>query len=292
LTGYFERALQVSPRLRRLAWRSGRKLYSCARGEPSRNNIRVNGEAYVQACVVRALLPEHSLCIADIGANQGDWTLSLLHAMADYKATRNPHRIHLFEPVPATVERLRASLATADAKDWTAVHPLAVSDLPGTAPMGVMSATGGTNTLHAGHATGASVGAWIGVEKITLADFWAQQGIVRMHLVKSDTEGHDMCVLRGAKDLLSAGRIDVFQFEYNHRWVFSRYYLKDVFDLVAGLPYRVARIMPSHLEILPSWHPELERFFEANYLLIKNDALGWFDTRCARFDASNTITAA
>jgi hypothetical protein len=94
-------------------------------------------------------------------------------------------------------------------------------------------------------------------------------------------------VLRGAYELLREERIDVLQFEYNHRWIYSRAFLKDVFALVADLPYEVARITPDALETLPGWHFELERFFEANYLLVRRPALDWFACRRGGFDASN-----
>jgi hypothetical protein len=57
---------------------------------------------------------------------------------------------------------------------------------------------------------------------------------------------------------------------------------------VAGLPYCVARILPNSIEVLPAWHPELERFFEANYLLVHDRAICWFDARMGVFDVSNT----
>ena len=37
------------------------------------------------------------------------------------------------------------------------------------------------------------------------------------------------------------------------------------------------------------WHPELERFFQANYALISERALGWFATRHGTFDGANTF---
>ena len=128
----------------------------------------------------------------------------------------------------------------------------------------------------------------IEVERTTLTDFCRQRGIGHVNLVKSDTEGHDLSVLRGARELLAAGRVDLLQFEYNHTWVFSRAFLKDVFELVEGLPYRVARIRPNSIEILDGWHPELDRFFHANYLLVREPALAWFDVRYGTFDDSNT----
>jgi FkbM family methyltransferase len=288
MSGLLQKAMYASPTLRRLGWRAGRRLYCCARGEPARNEITVDGESYVQACVTKALPLDVPLCVADIGANLGNWTLSLLKLLWRDQAAGRIVRIHLFEPVPATVNRLRASLAGADTCRWTEVHSLAISNANGTAPIRIASSTGGTNSLHAGD-LGTPEGGYVEVETITLADFCQKRKIGHIHLAKSDTEGHDMCVLRGACSLLAEGHVDAFQFEYNHRWVFSRHYLKDVFDFVAGLPYSVARIMPAHIEVLPGWYPELERFFEANYLLVKHDALGWFDVRRPQFHPTNTL---
>ena len=49
--------------------------------------------------------------------------------------------------------------------------------------------------------------------------------------------------------LLAAARIDVFQFEYNHRWVYGRSFLKDVFDLAAGLEYQVGKVRVRTVEL-------------------------------------------
>ena len=81
-----------------------------------------------------------------------------------------------------------------------------------------------------------------------------------------------MRVLEGAKGLLERGAIDFLQFEYNHRWILFRNYLKDVFDLVEPLGYRVAKVTPHGLEVYPKWHFELEVFWEGNYLIAKDFA--------------------
>jgi ribonucleotide reductase alpha subunit len=39
---------------------------------------------------------------------------------------------------------------------------------------------------------------------------------------------------------------------------------------------------------LPNWHPEIERFFAANYALVHDRALGWFDVHRGIFDKANT----
>jgi len=48
-------------------------------------------------------------------------------------------------------------------------------------------------------------------------EYLAQAQIEHVVFVKSDTEGHDFNVLLGAVELFQQGRVDVWQFEYNHR---------------------------------------------------------------------------
>jgi FkbM family methyltransferase len=253
------------------------------------NSVDANGEAYVQACVARAIPIDTTLIAVDIGANRGDWSLSLLRALPPERRRRGNIQLDLFEPVPTTIERLRDALARDELGKKANVHQFAVSDRNGEESIAVMSDTGGTNTLHPENERAVPPGGWVQVETTTLCRFCDQQGIARIHIAKCDAEGHDLAVLRGARELLESGRIDVFQFEYNHRWVFSRSYLRDVFDLIDGLPFKVARIMPAHIEVLDHWHPELERYFEANYLIVNSRALGWFDARCGWFNESNVM---
>ena len=110
-----------------------------------------------------------------------------------------------------------------------------------------------------------------------------------MHLFKCDTEGHDLEVIRGALSMLMERRISLLQFEYNHRWVYARNFLKDVFDTVEGLPYRIGKIQPDHVVILDKWHPELERYFEGNYLLILDEAMDWLPTLQSHMDCNNAL---
>jgi hypothetical protein len=129
---------------------------------------------------------------------------------------------------------------------------------------------------------------FVSVPLTTLDLYCADAGIDRIHIVKCDTEGHDLSVLRGASGMLASGRIDVFQFEYNHRWIAARAFLKDVFDLIGGLPYRLGRVMPSGVELFDSWHPELERYWQSNYVLVHERAYPWLKVAQGTFDKSNT----
>src|SRR5262249_43941385 len=79
------------------------------------------------------------------------------------------------------------------------------------------------------------------------------------------------------------------QFEYSFHWINSRTYLKDVFDLVRDTPYAVAKVCPEGLEVYAEWHPELERYFEANYALVHTRLLSGLGCRAVRIGDSNTV---
>lgn len=272
------------PGLRRLLWRISRHLYRFARGEV-RNDHSTNGETYVQACVIRGA-PAGALTVFDVGANLGEWTRLLLGQLPEVRVAET--RVLAFEPVPTTFEELDARVAGFDNSKVVTTYPLAFSNVGGKAEMLVVGKTGGTNTMHFDDQLASDAVGRVSVKKVTLDVFCKVHSVDHIHLVKCDAEGHDAHVLMGARGLLKTERIDVVQFEYNQRWINARCYLKDVFELIEGLPYRIARVRPDRIEVFDQWHFELERFFEANYLLVREPALAWFDVNNGSFDQSNT----
>jgi hypothetical protein len=86
---------------------------------------------------------------------------------------------------------------------------------------------------------------------------------------------------------LRGGNAGVVQFEYNHRWILSRAYLKDVFDLIENTPYRLAKVCSSSLDIYAEWHPELERFFETNYALVHEQLVAPLGCQWFRIGSGN-----
>ena len=249
------------------------------------NDLATNGETYVQACVLAAA-GGGPTTVFDVGANQGEWTRALLRQARTFAPMEL--RVFMFEPVGQTFERLRANFSGSEDGVHIRTFQLALSDREGEDEMVVLSAAGGTNSLHFDAALAAKAQDRVRVRKTTVGSFCEAEGIARIQLLKCDKEGHDANVLSGAKTMLHEERIDVLQFEYNHRWVYAQRYLKDVFDLVDGLPYRLARLAPHHIEVFECWHFELERFFEANYLIVHDRALSWFDAQMGQFDEWNT----
>ena len=276
---------------RRTSWRLGRALYLEARGDLAHwIDMKADGEALLQRRMLEsAASASGKLVIFDIGANVGDWTVSLLdQAMALGLAERL--EVHAFEPIPATVETLRRRIAAHRMAKVVRIVPEAVSSAPGVLRMFVAGVNEGTNSLHEDPLRPGLPE--VEVRATTVDEYARSLGIDRLHYLKCDAEGHDMEVLLGARGVLAAGHVVACQFEYNLRWVYARHYLKDAFDFAAGLPYRIGKVTPHGIETYRAWHPELEHFFDGNYVLLHRDDARWPGIEDGEFDRFNTYSSA
>jgi FkbM family methyltransferase len=269
---------------RNLAWRLGRALYMEARDEVG-NAIATNGEAETIRLVYethRKMQPEAPFLAFDIGANLGEWSQALLDA-----AGADPNvRVEMFEPVPGALGGLRGRFA---GEARARVNGLAVSSRQGEAEMNIVGDTAGTNSLD-----GARFGAGrsLTVKLTTIADHLAQIGADEVALVKIDAEGHDIEILRSLGDLMARRAFGLLQFEYNHRWLANRGSLEEVFDLAAGTDYRVARIVPAGPCLYDGWNAELDRYFEANYALVRSDVAAAAGMKRLRWNGANVAVPA
>jgi FkbM family methyltransferase len=222
------------------------------------NDPAVNGEPALQRWALQLSPRGEPAHVADVGANVGLWSSAMLAAVRAAGRTSDL-RLHAFEPDPQAFAQLERTLAGFPAS----LNAVALSDRQGTSPFHVVGPAAGTNSLHA--APGATLAREI-VRTDTLDSYAQRCDVGRFALVKIDTEGHDLTVLHGARDLLAAHRIAVVQFEYNHRWVFARSFLRDAFEFLAGLGYQTGKLTTRGVEFYPGWDADLETFVEGNYV--------------------------
>lgn len=253
---------------RRRMWRLGRALYRVARNDVD-NDPAGNGEQWLQARLLELFADEPRMVVFDVGANVGGWTRMLLDQVPAARA--GALDVYAFEPVASTMQTFHARLGGHPRFGRIHPVPVALSDTDGTVEMYEVEPNGTTNSLHPDPFLPARR---VAIETQRADTFCARAGIDRIHLLKVDAEGHDASVLHGAARLFAEERVMVAQFEYSHRWVYARRYLKDVFDFAAGLPYVVGKLTPGHVELYDGWHFELERFFEANYVLVHRGLVG------------------
>jgi FkbM family methyltransferase len=243
---------------RRAFVRVTRLLYNEARLDTPNVEIRQNGELLVQR-VVLDHPPSDQLVVSDVGAHVGEWTTYLLQQCN----ARGLGRVLItcFEPSPDSRAMLEKVAQEANS-GRVAVIPKALSETIGTVDLHLTG--GGVSSLHE-QATRPTV-KLVRVETVTLDAFCDDAGIERIDLVKIDAEGHDMAVIRGGTQLLERQAVGVLQFEYNHRWVMARAFLRDAFTLLVPLGYRLGKVTPLGIEFYPRWHPDLETFSQRNYL--------------------------
>jgi len=267
--------------LKRTLWRLGRRLYCFARDDVP-NVPERNGEYWLLERIARARQDE-KLVVMDVGANVGDYSSKLGVLAAQH---RNELFLHVFEPTPSTHEVLKSRL-TRHVSDRVSItfNRLAASSKSGPGKLYVVEDCGGTNTVLATAAREV-----VEIDTITLAEYCERQGLARVDLIKCDTEGFDCEVILGAMPLLKDGRVGVLQFEYNQRWIGARRFLRDVFELVEGTRYRVGKLSRNKLVIYPEWHYELEKYFEGNYVLLRDDWSERIRPHVGCFDASNTFS--
>jgi FkbM family methyltransferase len=106
------------------------------------------------------------------------------------------------------------------------------------------------------------------IEVRTLDDFCAAEGITRIDFLKLDVEGHEVSVLRGARQLLESGAVSIIQFEFGPANIYSRTFFYDFWSLLSPL-YDLFRIIPTGIVPLTYYGEHREIFLTTNYLALK-----------------------
>jgi FkbM family methyltransferase len=129
----------------------------------------------------------------DVGANAGQTSLALVARFP--KAT-----IHAFEPVSSTFETLRRATA---AYPNVKCHRMGASDRVGTIEFDAVPGSVYNTVSQSSHAP---PGTPCEVAPVTTIDqFISELGVERVDALKTDTEGHDLNVLKGATGALTRG---------------------------------------------------------------------------------------
>ncbi|MBI1912002.1 MAG: FkbM family methyltransferase [Deltaproteobacteria bacterium] len=106
----------------------------------------------------------------------------------------------------------------------------------------------------------------IDFEMITIDAFCAQKGIKEIDLLKIDTEGNELEVLKGSRRMLSEDRIKILQFEFGECDVFSRVFLRDFYEMLPN--YRIYRLDSKSLIPLFEYNSANEIFRFQNFVAI------------------------
>jgi FkbM family methyltransferase len=220
-------------------------------------NVALSGELMALR-EIRARQGTEPSLVVDVGASIGDYTQAALDAFG------SSCRVHAFEPSATAHRKL---LARFSRETRVSAHNLALGstdrsestlyqETPGSATGSLHVRTGAVYPQH--------------TERVfirTLDAFCAERGIDRIALLKIDTEGHELQVLRGAKSLLQRNAISAIQFELSVSTVDARVYFRDFWQLLSA-DYDIFRIVKDGLRHIPAYRSRQEVFMTINYLAL------------------------
>jgi FkbM family methyltransferase len=223
------------------------------------SEVAESGERWALGHAAGQLRAGSDQVVFDVGANDGDFTTAVLEAFP------STVRVHAFEPSTAAAG---VFLRKHGGSSSVVLHRFGFSDTPGEAILHAPQHGASIATLHA--TTFELEGQQLVTDRIelrTVDAFCAEQGIGRIHYLKVDTEGHELAVLKGARNMIEEGRVDFIQFEFGERHLDSRVFFRDIYLFLAPR-YHIYRILPRGIWPLPAYEAELEVFRTANYLAV------------------------
>lgn len=216
-------------------YRFNRTVYLCSlRGMGILNyeSDRLSGEEHF---IQKYLSEQKGGVVLDVGANIGEYSSRVLKT--------NPSlSVYAFEPHPKTFSILRDAIKH---PSFLAVNA-AVGSEKGSAELFDYASKDGS--AHASlfkdviERTHLAPSMRHQVEVITLSDFVRDHQISHISLLKLDTEGNELNALKGIKDFIQAGAIDLIHFEFNEMNVSSKTFFRDFWDILPN--YNLYRLLP------------------------------------------------
>lgn len=152
---------------------------------------------------IRKLTRSNPCIVMDVGANIGQ-------SVNTYKELLPHCEIHSFEPGPATFEVLKKNVSS---HSNVHVNNLAVGSLSGKKTFLENSYPNMSSFLRPDEYCWGEIVAENEVEVTTLDRYCEEKGIQHVSLLKTDTQGYEFEVLKGAAELLRSNRIEMIFME-------------------------------------------------------------------------------
>ncbi|CAN1563663.1 fkbM_fam, methyltransferase, FkbM family [Burkholderiaceae bacterium] len=186
--------------------------------------------------------------VIDVGANVGTYAKLIRKQQPSIE-------IFAFEPHPATYQKLVNNVALDRVKTYNA----AVGAVQGILKLYDYENDDGSEhaslykevieSIHQGKSVEHEV------KIISLDEFSSENKITRVGLLKIDTEGHELEVLKGFEAHLKAGQVAMIHFEFNEMNIVSRVCFKDFWSMLPN--YNLFRMLPDGLVPIEKYNPLL-----------------------------------
>jgi FkbM family methyltransferase len=221
-------------------------------------NEAISGERFFIKELLPLYIKRKSPVLLDVGANEGGYSAMLKEAFPDSE-------IFAFEPHPATAAKLAGNLPSIH------VHQMAVGSQKGTINLFDHASSDGSQHASVYEAVIKDIHHSSPIRHEvpmdSLDSLFPSLGITDgIQLLKVDTEGNEYEVLKGARDLIAAGKIDIIHLEFNEMNVISRVFMRDLKEVLKG--YVAYRLLPSEALPVPTTTLMAELFGFQNVIFI------------------------
>ena len=220
------------------------------------------GEEYFISQVLPKIIRTKQPVFFDVGANIGKYSISLHERFPESV-------IYCFEPNPNTFDLLQKNVshfATTinkglshqsseaelfmenqnDTSSWASMYKDVFTDLYPSEDVMKVS-----------------------IELDTLDNFCSDK-ISVINFLKIDTEGHELNVMKGAKNLINQNRVEIIQLEFNEMNIVSKVFLKDFYDLLSH-KFNFYRLLKDGMVALGNYTSLNEIFRYQDLILIKKE---------------------
>lgn len=223
-------------------------------------NIDESGELVALEHVKSIFSNRGDLVLFDVGANRGDYSV-LLKKLFQENAT-----IHAFEPSKHTFEMLQEKVGN---QDRVFLHQKALGESLARLTLFYPVKGAGLASLYDRKLDHFGIETKVAeqVTVVTLDGFCQEKEIMKIDFLKLDVEGHELSVLKGAKQMLDAGKIHAIQFEFGGCNIDSRTFFQDFYYLLSP-SFWIYRIVKDGLFPIQEYSEDLEVFKTSNYLCI------------------------
>ncbi len=197
-------------------------------------DMNTNGEYYVLDC-----LAKHEIrTVLDVGANKGDYTSACL--------SRFPYaQVHSFEIVPATYQKLLKNVGN---KKDVCLNNFGLSNSRGSIEINYNPDDDGSSSLIEG--SNIHDGLWekVHVNVIKGDDYLTDREISSVDLLKVDVEGAEHLVFDGFSKSFANSSISAVQFEFGMVNIYSKFLLRDFWELFSKHGFVIGPLMPRGVE--------------------------------------------
>jgi len=219
-------------------------------------SIETNGENYV----MKYLELKPNAVVFDVGFNEGEWSEQLL---------RQYPQINLFGFDPQVELIVKAKVKFESAKNVT-LFQFGLSDKTENTEIFIYQNHSFLSGIY-NHPHGIPTA----IQNVSMrkgSEIFNQLKLQHIDLLKIDVEGAEHFVLKGFQEILMMKKIIAIQFEYGKGSINSKFLLKDYYEYLEPLGFKIGKIYPNYIDF-KTYNWDDENFLGPNYLAVLKNHL-------------------